>query len=63
MNSDQERVLFESWGWVYNYVDRKWIAPNGREITTDQIMEIAVDFEGDTALMALIRENGVRQRP
>lgn len=63
MNSDQEKALFVEYGWVYNYIARKWVAPNGREITADQIMEITVDFEGDAALMALIVENGVRQRP
>lgn len=60
MNSRQEQVLFESWGWAYDYVARKWVAPNGREISTDQIVEITSDPEGDIALMALIVENGVR---
>lgn len=61
MNSAQEKALFTDYGWQYNYVQRKWIAPNGREITIDQIMEIAADIEGDLALMALIVENGVHQ--
>ena len=61
MNSRQEQVLFTDWGWEYNYITRTWVAPNGQEITTDQIMEIADDCEGDLALMALIVENGVRR--
>lgn len=60
MNSDQERVLFEDWGWAYDYVARKWVAPNGCEISTDQIVEITCETEGDIALMALIVENGIR---
>lgn len=59
MNSEQEKALFADWGWEYDYISRKWVAPNGREITADQIMEIACDPEGDMALMALIVENGV----
>ena len=61
MNSRQERILFGDWGWTYNYVQRVWTAPNGREITADQIMATVDDCEGDFALMALIVENGVRQ--
>lgn len=63
MNSDQEKALFTSYGWEYNYVRRKWVAPNGQEITTDQIMETTGEPEGDISLMALIVENGVRSRP
>ncbi len=61
MNSSQERALFTDWGWTYNYARRAWIAPNGREITVDQIVEVVDDCEGDWALMALIVENGVHQ--
>ena len=60
MNSDQEKANFTQYGWVYNYVQRKWVAPNGREITIDQVMAVTVDVEGDQALMALIIENGTR---
>lgn len=63
MNSAQEKALFEDYGWVYNYVQRKWVAPNGCEITQEQIMETTGDVQGDISLMALIVENGVRQRP
>ncbi len=60
MNSNQEKVLFEQYGWVYDYIGRKWVAPNGRDITIDQLMEITGEYMGDLALMALIVENGVR---
>lgn len=61
MNSDQERTLFEDWGWEYDYIGRKWVAPNGHEITTDQLMENMVTPEDDLSLMALIVENGMRR--
>lgn len=61
MNSDQEASLFEQYGWEYNYVRRTWVAPNDREITTDQIMKVTGSYGGDLGLMALIVENGVRQ--
>jgi len=38
MNSDQERDILEGWGWTYDYVARKWVAPDGYEITTDDLM-------------------------
>lgn len=60
MNSQQEKALFEQYGWVCDHVGRKWVAPNGREITIDQLMEVTADIEGDRALMALIVENGRR---
>lgn len=61
MNSDQEKALFAQYGWEYDYIGRKWVAPNGCEISTDQIMEVTSYPAGDLALMRLIVENGHRQ--
>lgn len=61
MNSDQEKALFTAYSWEYDYVERKWVAPNGCEITIDQVMDATDEPEGDLALMAMIVENGVRQ--
>ncbi len=58
MNSDQERVLFEEYQWVYDYVGRVWVAPTGIRLTLDQLMDITADRAGDLALMALIVEHG-----
>jgi hypothetical protein len=54
-------MLFEQYSWEYNYIARKWVAPNGCEISADQIMEATAAREGDMALMRLIVENGRRQ--
>lgn len=62
MNSQQERAVFEAWGWSYNYAGREWVSPRGEErITTDDLMEAGDDFEDDVMLMAIIVKLGVRQ--
>ncbi len=61
MNSDQERVLFEQYGWDYDYIGRLWIAPDGTKLSPEDLMEITVDTEGDLALMRLIVERGTRK--
>ena len=58
MNSQEEKELFEAWGWEYNYVTRRWVAPNGVEITTDELVEFTVDREGEATLVRLIVQNG-----
>jgi len=41
MNSDEERQFFESWGWEYDYVNRRWFSPRDAAvvITTDEIVQ------------------------
>ncbi len=60
MNSQQEKVIFEQYGWVYDYIDRLWIAPDGTKLSPEDLMEITVDSDGDLALMRLIVERGTR---
>lgn len=60
MNSDEEKQLLESCGWEYDYVKRIWTAPDGYEITTDQLME-AMDEMGQNveyALRAIAMQHG-----
>lgn len=60
MNSDEEKQLLESFGWQYNYVKRIWTAPDGYEITTDQLIE-AVDVMGENVeytLRAIAMQHG-----
>ena len=61
MNSDQEKSLFETWGWEYNYISREWVAPDGTKLSPEDLMDITVDREGDISLMRLIVECGKRQ--
>lgn len=60
MNSQQEREFFEQWGWEYNYVARKWVAPNGAEVTTDELMEFTDTEQGEAVLRQLVVMNGRR---
>ena len=61
MNSDQERVLFEQYGWEYDYIGRVWLAPDGVKLTQENLMDITEDRTGDLVLMCLIVEHGKRE--
>lgn len=54
MNSDKERKLFEEYGWLYNYAEREWVAPDGYVITTDDIMK-ATDEWGPNVEIGLLQ--------
>ena len=38
MNSDDEKKIFEFYGWEYNYVKRVWVAPDGFEVSIDDLV-------------------------
>lgn len=61
MNSDQEKVIFEQYGWEYNFIAREWVSPDGTKLTTENLMGITADREGDISLMRLIVERGQRE--
>ncbi len=61
MNSQQEKALFEDWGWIYDYIGRAWCAPDGTKLSPEDLMEITADKEGDISLMRLIVERGQRK--
>lgn len=61
MNSQQEKILFEQYQWVYDFIGRFWLAPDGTRITQDQLMDISATPEGDMAMMRIIIERGKRQ--
>lgn len=60
MNSDQEKQIFESRGWEYNYVTREWTAPDGYIITIKDLMEAADEFGPDVevAIKNVAAEHG-----
>lgn len=57
LSSDDEKVLFTRWGWVYDYIARKWVAPNGAEVSTDDLMGQASP-EAEERLVAFVQEHG-----
>ena len=61
MNSQQEKALFEEWGWSYNNVEREWVSPDGtKKIGLDFIVKLTQEPEGDLHLMRAIVEWGQR---
>lgn len=69
MNSDEERVLFESWGWTQDLVGRRWVSPvrQGMHIkrcavvTYDELMDYTTTPWGEQELKDIIRRWGIRQ--
>lgn len=41
MSSDEERILFETYGWTQDTVKRVWTAPDGETISTDDLVTAA----------------------
>ena len=60
MNSQQEKRIFEQYGWEYDFIGRVWVAPDGTKLSPDDLVEITTDSDGDLALMRLIVERGTR---
>lgn len=60
MNSDQERTLFERWGWTYNHVQRRWANPDETVyITLDMVVELTEDDPvGEGLLVGLAMKYG-----
>lgn len=63
MNSDEERELFESYGWTYDHVQRSWVAPDGFTVSIDDLV-LAADALGPAVeyrLRAVAQEHGVKK--
>ncbi len=60
MNSNQEKMIFEQYGWSYDFIGRAWIAPDGTKLSPEELMEITVDSDGELALLRLIVERCTR---
>jgi hypothetical protein len=54
MNSDDEKKVFEFYGWEYDYIKRLWRAPDGFEVSTDDLM-IASSTLGEGMERSLLR--------
>jgi hypothetical protein len=44
MNSQEEKEIFENYGWEYNYVQREWSAPDGYKIGIEDLMKATDEF-------------------
>lgn len=61
MNSDEERQLFERYGWQYDYVARRWEAPDGHHVDNDVLVMATVSMtrgEMEERLKRVIVEHG-----
>lgn len=63
MNSDDEKALFEEWGWTYNFVKREWLSPREDvSISQNELVEgiSSNRRDGERTLMAIIQRYGIR---
>lgn len=63
MNSMEEKALFESWGWVYNYIARKWVSPIDERyvITQDALVMYSDTPETEEQLRGVIAMYGKKE--
>jgi hypothetical protein len=54
MNSQEEKELFEAYGWEYNSLERKWVSPINVWITQDELMEYTTTRAGEQTLKEMI---------
>ena len=62
VNSDEERRVFERWGWLYDYARRRWTAPDGTWIALDDVVAVSQTPVGEEKLVRLITEHGRLRR-
>lgn len=61
MNSDEEKALFEEWGWEYNFIKREWSSPDGNVvIPLDDLVEGTTNHMGESQLRAVVQAYGRR---
>lgn len=63
MNSDEEKALFEEWGWTYNFVKREWLSPREDVALSQNELTEGVSSnrqDGERALRQIIEKYGVR---
>ena len=61
MNSQQEKSLFEQYGWTYNHIEREWVSHDGTtKVGLDFIVKLTQEPDGDLQLMRAIVEWGRR---
>lgn len=58
----EEKELFESYGWEYDYIKRKWIAPDGQYIEQDSLVALNDSPETELTLRNLVIMHGRRSK-
>lgn len=65
MNSDEEKALFEEWGWEYNFVKREWVSPlelpGGGQVKIKQadLVDASSHQRSEAELIQAIRAYGI----
>ena len=55
MNSDEEKAMFEEYGWSYNYIERRWENPDKNAfISNDSLKEYNESRETEEQLKMFI---------
>lgn len=66
MNSDDEKALFEEWGWEYNFIKRHWLAPTkgptGGDvlIKLDDLVDASIHRMSEDELRSVVATYGKR---
>jgi len=56
--SDDEKKLFHSNGWEYDYIKREWVSPSGKVVSNEDLMKYTVTKEGEDFLRAYVYKHG-----
>lgn len=55
MNSDEEKALFEQFGWEYDFIERRWANPTKQYfVTNDALVEYNKSRESELELRQFI---------
>jgi hypothetical protein len=58
MNSNEEKELFEAYGWEYDSIARQWNSPTGAAgVTEDSLFQFTQEREGERLLKVFIWNN------
>ena len=60
-SSDDERRLFEMWGWACDHVKREWRAPCGTAVSFEELMRYSDSPEAEGRLVGFVMQHGRRE--
>jgi len=69
VNSDEEKRVFEMWGWTYDCIDRQWVSPSGNVFVPIESLMTLASFDdpnliasAEGELIGVIMTHGVRRK-